>query len=206
MNRIKKMTTLFLSVLFTINIVPLSAFATNIDENTVIDFPSIEPGETVSIPIGNTEYIRDLYGNIISIYDLPSFSSKEERDAFIYNIHNPSVILNPYVNTDTRATHGTWDVATQSTSYGEITLWVAYTTSGNSNTGTITYHEAYTQYTGFVLGSTWEESYAHSEITESQKAVYASASGVVSCSILVDGLLEFIRLPVNLEGYAYCVR
>ena len=202
----KKFSAVIFSIMMTLTVLSVQVFADDLNNGNIIDIPSVKIGETVSIPVGDAEYIRDLNGDIIKISDLPSFSSTDEFNDFLEEFLNPIIVLNPYVISTSRATHGTWDVATQTTAFGKVVLWVAYTTSGNSNTGTITYHEAYTQFTGNALGISWEESYCHSEITSSQKAVYASASGVVSCSILVSGLLEVVRLPVNLEGYAYCVR
>ena len=80
-----------------------------------------------------------------------------------------------------------------------------YTTSGDSSSGHITYHSAYTSFTGFTLGIAWHQVSAHSEVTSSGKDIYATARGELAYYLLVDGLIELGRESVDLSGYCYVI-
>lgn len=210
----KKIIFMFFSIVM-IFIVPVRSFAASPEsysistENNILELPYCESGETLRVPVGNAEYIKDYDGNIIKISDLLSFESNEEYESFkeeFYDDLSNFIQINPVVNLNSRETHGDWDVASKNVGYGQITLRVIFTTSGNSNTGTITYHNAYTTFTGFTLGFGWDEAICTSEITSSGKAVYARAAGELTWNLLVDGFIELARTPVELNGYCYCVR
>ncbi len=206
----KKLLSLVLSLvlLFTLTI-PASAASFGSANDEILKLPYCPVGETIKIPVGSAEYIDDGTGNLIKISDLLSFSSQDEADTYIANMKqqlSAPTQYNPSINFNSRATHGDALVASQLISFASyINLRVAYTTSGNSNTGTITYHEAYTTFTGFTLGFGWDERMCSSQITSSGKDIYAVTTGELTYNLLVDGFIEIGREAIHLEGYCFAV-
>lgn len=180
-------------------------------ENNILVLPDCEPGTSVKVPVGDAEYIEDSNGNLIKISDLISFDSQDAADDYVEQLRaslENTIQLNPQIefNPLTRATHGSAVVAVKEVVFnGRINLCVVYTTSGDSNTGTITYHDAYTTFTGFSLGFSWEESTCASQVTSSGKDIFAYTAGVLVYNFLVDGFIEIGREPVNLAGYCYAI-
>ena len=177
----KKMLALVLSAVM-IFAFSVPAFAQELSTGStenIITLPDCPVGERVRIPVEDAGYIVNGAGQLIKISDLISFANQEEANSYIEMMENQLSVTtqyNPTINLDARSTHGNALVASQDVSFaGAIELRVAYTTSGNSNTGTITYHEAYTSFTGFTYGFEWEEKLCTSEITSSGKDVYARA-------------------------------
>lgn len=210
----KKIISLFLA-LITYASFSLSVFAEEsvsyISEDSVLVLPPCKTGSTLKVPVGNATYIDDGSGNLIKISDLLSFDSQEAANQYIEQMRtslkstiqlNPSIEFNPLA----RATQGSAIVAVKEVIFnGKINLCVAYTTSGNSNTGTIIHHNAYTTFTGFSLGFGWDESTCVSQVTASGKDIYAYTAGVLTYNLLVDGFIEVGREPVNLAGYCYAI-
>lgn len=179
------------------------------DKGTILMVPQCPIGTSVKVPVGDAEYLDIGNGKLIKIANLPRFSSQKDADAFIlglrHAISNPTYFF-PTIDFSSKSTHGNVRVA--SITYNgvrTITLWVEYSTSGDSNTGTITYHNAYTTYTGFSLGIAWNQISSHSEVTSSGKDIYATATGELSYYLLIDGLIELGRESVRLSGYCYAV-
>ncbi len=200
---------LSLSIIFSISITAFASEASNsVPEDKILVLPDVKVGQTLKIPVGDAEYIDDGRGNIIKISDLMSFDSQAEANNYIDNLlndkpikYNPTISFAPIK----RATHGDVIVARQSVATGSINLGVVYTTSGDSHTGTITSHEAYTTFTGFTLGFGWDESLCSSQITSSGKDIYAVAKGTLTYNLLVDGFIELGRKSVYLDGYCYAI-
>ncbi len=184
----------------------------SIPKDKVLTLPYCQPGENIKIPVGDAEYIDDGNGNLIKISDLLSFDTQAAANTYIDQIltelknpiqYNPTIDFKP----KTRATHGDTIVAKQKISFaGSINLGVTYTTSGDSNTGKITHHEAYTTFTGFTLGFGWDESICSSQVTSSGKDIYAVTNGTLTYNLLVDGFVELGREPIHLEGYCWAIR
>lgn len=140
---------------------------------------------------------------------MPTFSSQREADAFISRLRqsltNPAQ-HNPTIEYGARATHGNAKVASIIINgINTLALWVEYSTSGDGNTGIITYHNAYTTFTGFTLGIAWKQISCRSEVTSSGKDIYAAANGEFAYYLLIDGLIELGREAVSLSGYCYAV-
>ena len=177
--------------------------------NKILIAPEAPLGKTISIPVGEAEFIRLSDGSLITIADLTTFSNQNEATAFIQGIraaNNQPVQYNPTIDFNSRATHGNALVASITYNYmNTVGLWVEYTTSGDSSSGHITYHSAYTSFTGFTLGIAWHQVSAHSEVTSSGKDIYATARGELAYYLLVDGLIELGRESVDLSGYCYVI-
>lgn len=186
-----------------------------IDEESVIILPKCEVGQVIRIPVGEATHIQTQSGRLIPICDLLHFNNQSDADMFRLKVEemlSSTTRHNPTININSRATHG--DVLVASKKVGEeimlplstLSLRVAYTTSGNSNTGTITYHQAYTTLTGITTFHDWDESYCNSEITENGKNIYARTAGTITWSLVSEEVLELGSQFVDLDGYAYVVR
>lgn len=205
----KKILSLIMASIMLLSLSVFSAAEEYIPEEKILELPYCPVGETRKIPVGSAEYIKDSSGNLIKISDLMFFATQDDADNYISELRqqlSTPTQYNPSINFNSRATHGDALVASQGINFvSSVNLRVAYTTSGNSNTGTITSHEAYTTFTGFTLGFDWEEEMCYSEITSSGKDIYAAAAGELTWYILVEGLIEFAREEIHLEGYCAAV-
>ena len=77
--------------------------------NKILIAPEAPLGKTISIPVGEAEFIRLSDGSLITIADLPTFSNQNEATAFIQGIraaNNQPVQYNPTIDFNSRATHG----------------------------------------------------------------------------------------------------
>ena len=170
--------------------------------------PEITSNAPINIPVGDAEYIEDSNGKLIKISDLMHFSNQQEADNYLAQLSkqlSKTVQYNPQISTATRSTHGDALVASKGVSTGTIELRVAYSTSGDSNTGTITQANAYTTFTGFTLGFDWKEEVCYADITSSGKDIYAMASGELEYYFLIDGLIQLGRKAVSLDGYCFVI-
>lgn len=207
----KRFVTLLLIAVFCFNIFSfVLAENERIDSEKILVLPNCSSGNKIKIPVGNAEYIDIGDGSLIKISNLLTFSNQNEADAYVHGLKTAlqaPIQCNPTIDLGMRTTHGNVQVSYITYNYlNTISLWVEYTTSGNYNTGSITYHNAYTTFTGFTLGIAWHQVTAHSEVTSSGKDIYASATGEISYYILIDGLIELGRESVNLYGYCYAVK
>jgi len=187
-------------------------FANNLEtptESEILQLPDCPEGEMVSIPIGEAKYIDNGSGELIKIADLLTFETQEEADEYAKSIKselNKSTQFDSENIISTMSTNG--DVLVDSKYLifgGEINLRVAYNTSGDNNTGYITYHNAYTNLTGFSFGFDWDESTCYSQVSSSGKDVYAYSSGVLKYYLVIDGLINYYNDPIQLSGYASVV-
>ena len=186
-----------------VSITSIPAFAqesTSIPEEKILELPFCPEGETMRIPVGDAEYIKDDSGNLIKISDLLTFESQQEATRFIEEMLIPIEQPNPPISTRSTRGDGLVDSVSVAGGLGSINLRVSYTTSGDSNTGKITQHHAYTTFTGFTLGFGWDESMCVSQVTSSGKDIFAQANGVLTYNLLVDGFIELGRESVHLEG------
>lgn len=183
----------------------LAAETSNVPSDKIIRLTDCPAGQTITIPVGDAEYIDDGNGKLIKISDLPTFSNQQEANSFISGLRNAlsnPIQHDPMSEYATMSTNGNHKVASITYNYTTtIALWVEYTTSGNSNTGKVTYHNAYTTLSGYTLGVSWHEITCHSEVTSSGKDIYASATGNLVYYLLIEDLLEVGREVVNLSGY-----
>ena len=206
----KKGFVLLVLVVVFLNMCTVSFASSELNNSSIIvTAPKCLLGETVRIPVGDAEYLDVGNGKLIKISELPSISSQREADTFISNLRqalaNPTQ-HNPTIDYTARSTHGNVKVASIIINgLKTLALWVEFTTSGDSNTGIVTYHNAYTTFTGFTLGIAWKQISCRSEVTSSGKDIYASASGEFAYYLLVDGLIELGREAVSLSGYCYAV-
>lgn len=140
---------------------------------------------------------------------LPSFDSWEDANKYVddmtANFKKDTAFLNAPRITP-MASNGTAVVDSYNYNVARITLYLSYGTSGNSNTGYITYANPYTSHTGLTTGMSWSQNYAHAQISSNGKDVYVTASGELVYSFLVNGTIEYARRTVNLSGYAYIIR
>lgn len=176
----------------------------------IAEIPFCPVGTTQTIDIGNAEYIRTSDGQMMKVDDLLCFSTQAEADEYINGLKDKlrtPVDHAATINFNSRATYG--DALVSSITYNylnTLALRLEYTTSGNANTGVVTYHKAYTTFTGFTLGIAWNEITCNSQITSSGKDIYATANGELAYYILVENLLELGREAVNLSGYCAVIR
>ncbi len=190
---------------------PVFAESNECEDNKIIDVDSYSADSDgiVRIPVGDAEYIRTLDGTIIRITDLISFDKEEEAARFRENLID-SMVIDEQLSTDRellRASYGNQLVASASIN-GTclISLYVSYGTSGDNFTGYITYHNAYTSFTGYTLSVGWEQTSAHSQVTASGKDIYAEATGDFITYLFVGGLIELSRESVYLHGYCYAIK
>ncbi len=188
----------------------VSAESIDNDSGKILVLPKCPVGGSISVEIGDAEFIQTNEGKVIRITDLLSFSDRNEATQYVQGlkkaIQNPCD-HNATIDFSARATHG--DALVRSITYNylnTLALRVEYTTSGDANTGKITYHRAYTTFSGFTLGIAWNEITCNSQVTASGKDIYASANGELAYYLLIEGLIELGRESVNLSGYCYAVR
>lgn len=142
---------------------------------------------------------------VIDREDIPNgiipqtFNTEEEAIFYLNNIYDNMVLMQnsivPY------STTGDALVATRQVGYtGSINLRVNYETTGNSNTGSISYVSPYTTFTGFNLGFGWTESDIGYRISNGGKDIYVYTNGTLDYYLLVDGLVKLYSKPVNLSG------
>lgn len=180
---------------------PVSA---NNSEASIIAVPDSEPGEVVQIPVNDAEYIRGVNGDLIKITDIQSFSTHEEAEEFRANIKKsvkdikdvPSILS---TDGDVLVSRHTFWTAT-------LDLRLSYTTSGNSNTGKIQHHRAYTSLTGITTPIEYENIRTYSEIRSSGKDVWCQTTGNLILYTFVSGTIEVLREPVNMGDIVYVVR
>lgn len=178
--------------------------------NNIVEVPFCAAGTTQIIDIGNAEYIRTSDGQMLKVDDLLCFATQAEADEYINGLKDKlrtPVDHAATISFNARATYG--DALVSSITYNylnTLALRVEYTTSGDANTGVVTYHKAYTTFTGFTLGIAWNEITCNSQITSSGKDIYATAHGELAYYILIENLLELGREAVSLSGYCTAVR
>lgn len=204
----------FLAIILTLSIalsISMSVFAegkATVTSGKILRLPEITSNAPINIPVGDAEYIEDSNGKLIKISDLMHFSNQQEADNYLAQLSkqlSKTVQYNPQISTATRSTHGDALVASKGVSTGTIELRVAYSTSGDSNTGTITQANAYTTFTGFTLGFDWKEEVCYADSTSSGKDIYAMASGELEYYFLIDGLIQLGRKAVSLDGYCFVI-
>lgn len=59
---------------------------------------------------------------------------------------------------------------------------------------------------GFTAGLSWHETSTHSEITNSKKDIYATATGELVTYLLIDGLIEIRRQYIRMSGYCWAIK
>lgn len=186
---------------------PANAFSQSNLADSILYITDV--GEHCSIPLGTAEYIAFSDGVLIPVSDIPTFSSYEEAapyiESFLEEIGD-ATHCNPAINLNSRSTHGDVEVASDDLGYGTLHLRVTYTTSGNSNTGTITECDAYTQLSGFTLGYRWEEDYCDAYVTDTGKNIYAYANGTITLYLIISGVVDIYDIPYSIDGYAYVLR
>ncbi len=89
---------------------------------------------------------------------------------------------------------------------GTVSLRASYGTTGASHTGTITYINPYTQFTGFTLGIEWNQSNIDYSIYSNQKDAYIYCNGTLNYYILVSGLIKVASKNLSLNRTCYLAR
>lgn len=179
------------------------------EDNAVLNLPYCATGDRIQVDLDGAEYVKTSNGTVFHVDELPKFDSREAANAYLNGMM--SGIANPIdhhatINFSSRATNGHALVKSINFGTNSLHLFVDYTTSGDGNTGRITYHNAYTSFVGFTLGTTWHELTCYSQVTSSGKDIYASASGELEYYLIVEGFIELGREFVGLDGYCYAVR
>ena len=205
----RKISIILLSVILIFNL-GAASFAQEFEESEVLKLPERSVGEMIEIPLGEAKYIEKRSGELIDVTDLLSFDTEDEANAYVEMIK--AELNNP-------AQHKTDSLIVPMSTNGDIlvdqdhiylfayiNLRVAYSTSGDNNTGYITYHNAYTTFTGLTYGYDWNEASCYSQIASGGKDIYAAASGVLDYYFLVNGMLRFYSEQIYLSGYAYVIR
>lgn len=118
---------------------------------------------------------------------------------------NKSTQFNSENTISTRSTNGDILVDTKYLLGDGIHLSVAYNTSGDNNTGYITYQNAYTTFSEFTVGFDWDESTCYSQVCSSGKDVYTYSSGVLKYYLMINGFINYYNDPVQLSGHASVV-
>lgn len=158
----------------------------------------------------------------ISSEDLPdgiipiSFESQEEAEIFLSDLKNQISIIESqrYLTADSNSNLDIGILATNSNLLVQelnlytckISLYANYGTSGNSNTGTITYISPYTTMTGLTVGLDWTESNADYNISSNQKDAYIFANGTLNYYLLIEGLIKIGSDRVSLGRTCYLAR
>jgi hypothetical protein len=88
----------------------------------------------------------------------------------------------------------------------KLSLMANFGTSGNNNTGTVTYVDPYTILTGLTTGIEWNESNIGYNLYANQKDAYIYANGTIDYYIFVDGLLKFGSDYLALGRVCYLAR
>ena len=117
----KKFVAFLLIVILCANIVnSVYANTERISPEKILVIPCIPLGKTISIPVGNAEYIDVGKGSLIKISDLLTFSDQNGADSFIRGlkdaIANPTQ-HNPTLEFGMRTTHGNVRVASITYNY-----------------------------------------------------------------------------------------
>lgn len=192
----------------------MPAFASENNQDQILKISEYTQNRSTFIPLDeNIKYIETLDGTLVAIEDLPSFATREEANEYINMIHSnlDSIDFSEtnVINLNQRTTTGDALVAKRTVIVdvtGTVELRLFYRTSGDGNTGEITYCEAYTRIQGFTPGYSWTENLVYEEISSTGKDVYAYGTGTLNYSLLVEGGLEIINEVVNLEGTVPVIR
>lgn len=180
---------------------PASANSSKVIE---VPYNEIETSQTIKIEKGDAEFIRGINGELIKLSELPCFSTQQEADQYKnklkYESNEQKDTINPLATSrDILIGRHTFWSAT-------VDLRLSYTTSGNNNTGYIQSHKAYTALSGVTLGIQYTEKNTNSKIASSGKDIYCYTYGEIALYLLVNGVIEITREPVNMSGTAYVIR
>ena len=137
------------------------------------------------------------------------FKTESDALAYLNEVFSISNTVKEPANALLRSTNGNATVDSERIGVlgGTVTLKLRYGTSGNGNTGTITYTDPYTVTSGFNMGFTWTENSLGAEIMRDGKDVFCYADGVISAYInLESGATELYEREVNLEGTVAVIR
>lgn len=137
------------------------------------------------------------------------FDSEEEAMAFIDKYINNMVIEEPenVLDTQTRSTDRTLLVGEEAVGpTASVKLYANYGTSGNASTGTITYIDPYTTFTGFTLGFHWEEKTIGYRIQSNKKDAYIYTSGQLDYYFILEGGIKLGSRKIDLGRTCYLAR
>ena len=179
----------------------------------------LKDGRAESITViseNGIDYVIDASGRKLEVSKLPSFSSREEAMKYVRMIKN-EVQRNVLVSDSLRLQNNIGILGNSSSgSYivdkrqvglaGYINLNVTYTTSGPNFGGSIIEHNAYTTFTGFTFGFSWDEKVCTSKVSSSGKDIIASATGELVFYFLINNVLEVGREAVSLSGICAAAR
>ena len=158
--------------------------------------------------------MKKIFGLLLSIALISNlmmgiaFASEKITSEDLRQISASNTVKEP-ANALARSTNGNATVDSERIGVlgGTVTLKLRYGTSGNGNTGTITYTDPYTVTSGFNMGFTWTENSLGAEIMRDGKDVFCYADGVISAYInLESGATELYEREVNLEGTVAVIR
>lgn len=167
-----------------------------------------------SVLITSSSYASELYANdgssievqVIDKSEIPSgiiiqeYTSEEEVLVYLNEVYDNMDLKTSENQPNTFSTDGDAVVASRSVGVsGTIKLRVSYGTTGNSNTGSISYVSPYTTFTGFTLGFGWTEEDIGYDIRNG-KDIYAHTDGTLDYYILVEGTVKLYSKPVSLSG------
>jgi len=163
----------------------------------------------------NGQFFVDNDGRRIDIEKIPSVDSQKEayqyfkRMASLYELNELNLSDEEDELVSPLETNGDQIVKKAKVGIsGYINLHVYYTTSEDYNKGTITDYGAYTTFTGFTGGFSWEEKHVNASIAPGGKDINASATGELVYYLFVngDGMVEYARQEVSLSGTAFAVK
>lgn len=159
------------------------------ENDDIIEFPEVNLGETIRIPIGDAEYFKDFDGQIRRISELRT------PDDIIGNIENDYQLF---------STKSDRLIDSTTILTAKIELRLFYITSEDNNRGYIMEANGYTTLTGITVGQAYRENFCNTEIRG--KDVYVESVGEAVISLLIDGFIEVSRSPVKLSGTAWVIR
>lgn len=170
------------------------------------------------VPTYAADYISDKNICLVDINeaDVPEgiipmeFRSEEEAIEYIRGWHEQSQInRNNLLNTAdlteiTTTATGTivknFLVDSYDVGVGKINLLLNYTTSGDNHTGIIQDPYAYTQFTGWTVSYKWTPSVCEAVIMNSNKDIYAYATGVLEWYLHLPTGVKVYNERVSLNG------
>ena len=137
------------------------------------------------------------------------FDSEKEAMAFIDQYINNIVIEEPAIILDqqTRATNKTILVGESDVGpTGSVKLFANYGTSGSGSTGTITYIDPYTTFTGLTLGFDWKEKSLGYKIASNKKDAYIYTSGQLDYYFILSGGIKLGSRTIDIGRTCYLAR
>ena len=196
-NVLKKIAIVFLASAMMLGAVPTTAMAVaSSTRNSIFEDKRVP---ILEITIGEPILETIPYYDIEEGTEFLVFNTIEERDAFIKNFISDLKSLEMtyyHVNFNSLLRTRSAFVGSQRLATATVTLSVNFRDNGS----VVTWAEPFTTLTGFTLGFGWNQRSIGSHIPPGGRDITAFTTGEITQSFFVSGLVEILRVPVDIRG------